>query len=444
MPPGTTLQGGEGWYGGRIGWPESGLIATHSGVRGSPGAELTDALVSRVVRAFVKHLRREGLPGTVGLARDEHPVGERLAALVSATLTAVGADVLDFGVVSTPGAKLAARRRGLGGAVVVTGSHLAPDLNGLKLVTAPIYGPLDVRQLSLPEDEADAVARRGRALHDHTAAAEHVAEIAAAVDADAIRAAALRVRIEGGAGSAGARLTEQFGGPPAESHRPDLVMQLDPDGDRLRLFDERGRGLDEEATFPLAALALDARDVVKGADTSRMIDDLAAARGGSVRVVSPGELHLVEELTAGGGEVAGEGNGGVVVPAVGLARDGLAAGAAIMELLARTGSTLSELAGRLPRYERRRSTVPCAARRRARAAIEAVAARLENCAGDAEGDGERDPEQGLLVERDGAWGLVRQSATEPVLRLTVEGRSRAAVDDLHAELEAVLREAAPA
>jgi phosphomannomutase len=383
---------------------------------------------------LVEHLRQEGLPATLGLARDERPSGEALAALVSATATASGVDVVDFGVVSTPAAKLAARRRGLGGAVVVTGSHLAPNLTGLKLVTAPVYGPLDVRRLALPEDDGGAVGRRGRVLHEDSAAAEHVAAVLAAVDADAIRAAALRVRIGGGAGRAGALLAERLGGPPPASH-PDLVLELDADGDRLRLLDERGRELDEEASFPLTAIALDARDVVKGADTSRMIDDLMAARGGGVRGVTPGELHLVEELATRGGDVAGEGNGGVVVPAVGLARDGLAAGAAIMELLARTGSSLSELAGRLPRYARRRSTMPCAGGRHASAAIEAVAAHLGKQA-------DRDPEQGLLVERDGAWALVRQSATEPVLRLTVEARSQAAADDLHAELQAALREAA--
>jgi phosphomannomutase len=391
----------------------------------------------------VEHLRREGLPATVGLARDERPAGERLAALVSATVTAAGADVLEFGVVSTPGAKLAARRRGLGGAVVVTGSHLAPDLNGLKLVTAPIYGPLDVRQLALAEEGADAVTRRGRVLHEDAAAAEHVAAVLATVDVEAIQARRLRVRISGGAGPAGALLIERLGAPPSGSP-PDLVLELDPDGDRLRLLDERGRGLDEEMTFPLTALALDARDAVKGADTSRMIDDLTRARGGGVRLVSPGELHLVEELTAAGGEIAGEGNGGVVVPAVGLARDGLAAGAAVMELLALTRSSLSELAGRLPRYVRRRSTVPCTERHRAYAAIEAVAERFDGDAGDGGIAGGRDPQHGLIVERGDAWGLVRQSATEPVLRLTAEARSRAAADGLHDELEAALREAAPA
>ena len=241
-----------------------------------------------------------------------------------------------------------------------------------------------MRRLTLLEDGVRAVGRRGRVLHDHSAAAEHAAAVLAAVDTDAIRAAALHVRVSGGAGEPGSLLLGPLGRPPNGS-RPDLVLQLDPDGDRVRLIDERGRVLDAEATLPLTALALDAHDAVKGADTSRMIDDLMAARGGGVRVVTPGELHLVEGLTAGGGDIAGEGNGGVVVPAVGIARDGLAAGAAIMELLARTGlvavgARRRPAALRAPALDR-----ALRGRDRACAAIDAVAARLDGRARDAPG-----------------------------------------------------------
>jgi phosphomannomutase len=391
------------------------------------------------VRGLVEHLRREELPATLGLARDNRPAGEMLAALVTSMATASGADVVDFGVVSTPTAKLAAQRRALGGAVVVTGSHLEPHLSGLKLITAPTYGPLDVRRLTLPATGAGTVGHRGRVVHDHTAAAKHAAAVLQSIDDEAIRAAALRVGISGGSGEAGTLLLERLRCRPPGS-RADLALQLDPDGDRLRLVDERARALDEEATFPLAAVARDASNAVKGADTSRMIDDLMVARGGSVRVVSPGELHLVDALTARGGDIAGEGNGGVVVPAVGLARDGLAAGAAVIDLVARTGSPLSDFADGLPRYARRRSALPCGGRRDACAAIEAVAARLAGRDVDKDRAGDRDPEQGLLVERDGAWGLVRQSATEPILRVSVEARSQVAADELHSELRAALRE----
>jgi phosphomannomutase len=93
-----------------------------------------------------------------------------------------------------------------------------------------------------------------------------------------------------------------------------------------------------------------------------------------------------------------------------LARDGLAAAARILELVATSGRPLGDHLGRLPRLARRRSTIPA----------EASAP--------------------VVVERGGGlWGLVRASATEPVVRITVEGPDPAEVDALHDELLSSLR-----
>jgi phosphomannomutase len=152
---------------------------------------------------------------------------------------------------------------------------------------------------------------------------------------------------------------------------------------------------------------------VRSADTSRAVDRLLAGHA-AIQVVAPGEFHLVEALRAAsasdGPLLAGEGNGGVVVPEVGLARDGLAAGARILELLARSGRPLQYHLDRLPRLARRRSALRGASRQDA-----------------------------VTVERGGGlWGLVRPSATEPVVRITVEGPDPEEVDALHDELLAAV------
>jgi phosphomannomutase len=162
-----------------------------------------------------------------------------------------------------------------------------------------------------------------------------------------------------------------------------------------------------------------------------MVDLLVERRGGSVHVVPPGELHLLEALDATGAELAGEGNGGVVVPEAVRARDGLAAAASVLQLLARSGEPLSAHVAALPRLARRRSTVPCPDGGAARALLAGLA--------DAVGQAAAHPESGIRLERpDGSWALVRQSATEPVLRMTVEGPSEEAAEALHLELEAAL------
>jgi phosphomannomutase len=382
-----------------------------------------------VTRSFVTLLRRRETPASVAVARDGRPGGRELAATVTAVAAETGFDVVDLGEVSTPTAKLAARLAGLGGAVVVTASHLGPDWNGLKFVAAPDYLPVDVRNLLLLP-EASRTAEHGRVIVDGRAVEAHADAICAAVDVELIRSAALRVSVGGGVGTLGETLLERLGCTAAGTP-VDLGLLLDPDGDRLRLVDEHGKVLDPELVLPLVAEATAATAVVRGADTSRMVDELVAARGGSVTVVPPGELHLVEELIRTRADLAGEGNGGVLVPAVGRARDGLAAAALVVEHVARVRRPLSDLAAALPRLARRRWTIPCGSAERAQAVLDGLAARLGV-------QGPDDPEVGITVEAGGAWALVRRSATEHVVRVTVEGRDASAADALRSEIRRAL------
>jgi phosphomannomutase len=311
--------------------------------------------------------------------------------------------------------------------VIVTGSHLAPELNGLKLVAGPSYGPVDIREL--PEAPHVPASRpRGRLWREGTVAQEHVAAVCASVDVEFIRASRLSVDCAGGVGPAPALLLERLGCDSGAGHRH-ASFRLDADGDRLELGDERGVTLDTELALPLTLLAREARLVVKGADTSRVVDVLATALAGTVRTVPPGEIHLVRGLETTGGDLAGEGNGGVIVPGVGLARDGLAATASIISLLARRRTPLSALVAELPHFARRRSTIPCSQPARARACLEALARRL--------GVEPGEPDRGIEIEAgNGAWGLVRLSATEPVLRITAEAGTQREAEALHAELRA--------
>ena len=398
------------------------LITTHSGLRGRPGTELTDELIDETVGRLVALLRSGGLPPRIAVARDERATSAAICETAAEASLARGADVIDLGVVSTPGAKVAARAGGAGGAVMVTGSHLAEDLNGLKLVAAPRWGPLDSRGLPPPAPRA---AERGRRSAEPRAAEIHAAAVCAAVDTAAIRAAAPVVELSGGPGDGPAMALDMLGCTTGGG-APDLRLRLDADADRATLGE-----LDSELTLMLAVAAREPGLVVRSSDTSHAIDDMQAARGARTVVVPPGELHLVEALGGSTDALAGEGNGGVIVPAAGPGRDGLAAGVLALELMATTGRPLDDLAGSLPAYERRRSSVPCEDPAGAVARLTAAAEALSVSP-------PADPETGLSVRRGGAWGLIRRSATEPVLRVTAEAPSADDAARLHDELVALL------
>jgi phosphomannomutase len=382
-------------------------LASHAGLREAPDAPLSPERVELTVGGFAVFLRGRGLPASVGLAQDSRPRSQELAGVASEAALAAGLGVWELGAVSTPAAKLAARERGLGGAIVVTGSHLGPELTGLKLSAAPLFAPVDVRTLPKP----DAVGGHGRLRSAPGAAEEHGRAVAAMVDVASIRAARPAVEITGGSEEEATTLLGLLG-----CQAGGLRLELDADGDRL----DPG---DPEWTLPLAAVARRPRLVVRGADTSRMVDGLAAA----VRTVPPGELHLVEALAADRTRpaLAGEGNGGLVVPELILARDGLAAAALLIELMARSGRSLEEHADELPRLTRRRLEL-------AGDSDISPASRLP-------GASDRGASAGVMIERgSGLWALVRRSATEPVVRVTVEGPDDASVEALRDEIQASL------
>ncbi len=381
----------------------------------------------RTVSSLVQLLHDEGLQTEVAVARDGRASGARIAQLVVDVLLAHGVDVVDLGIVSTPTAKLTARRRSLGAAVIVTGSHLDPTWNGIKLVAAPTYLPLDVRLL--PEPQPSGRRRTGQRTEDTGAVVEHASAIVSSVDAAAIRRASLAVSVAGGAGATAEVVLGQLGCR-TDQARADLGLVLDADGDRLELIDEAQRPIDSELTLPLVAQARHSQSVVKGADTSGIVDLVVKPWGGGVRSVPTGELYLVQSLLAEGGDLAGEGNGGVIVPAVGLARDGLAAAASILALMARESVALSALAASVPKLARLRSTVPCSDPVRATALLARLAAGL--------GLELIDAHRGLRVDRHGAWALVRASATEPLLRITAEAPDVQTASALHNEVRQAL------
>ena len=106
-----------------------------SGLRGLV-SEMPDAVCEAYAAAFVDHLRRTGLPPHEVLAgRDLRPSSPRIAAACLRALRARGVRAIDCGVVPTPALALEAARRGAA-AVMVTGSHIPFDRNGIKFYRA--------------------------------------------------------------------------------------------------------------------------------------------------------------------------------------------------------------------------------------------------------------------------------------------------------------------
>jgi phosphomannomutase len=198
----------------------------------------------------------------------------------------------------------------------------------------------------------------------------------------------------------------------------DLGMAFDPDVDRLSLVDETGRAVGEEMTLALAAdhvLGMRPGPVATNLSTSARIETVARRHGQRVIRTPVGEAHVVRGILESGARIGGEGNGGVILPALHLGRDAPAAAALILSGLVRRGGTLSEWAGSLPELVMVKLKQELTREPDLEAAARAVGALIP--------EGVRDYRDGLRITGPTAWVHLRKSGTEPIVRIIAEAET---------------------
>lgn len=441
------------------------LMVSVSGVRGRVGAPLTPELMAGIAAAFGGFLRGEGDMGPVYVGRDSRTSGPMFERAVVAGLQSVGCAVVTLGVVPTPTLLLAVREAGAAGGLGVTASHNPAEWNALKLVSGEgIF--LDAERSARfraylaaadpPRVGWDAL---GPVSEDPDAWGRHLARILALphIEASALRARRLHVAVDCVHGAGGPRVAELLDAlgcrwegigmepdglfprdpEPTAANLADLGrlvretgaeigVAIDPDADRLSLVDERGAPLGEDLTLALAAAAVLRRTpgpVVTNLSTSQVVEDVARAFDCPVTRAPVGEVNVARRMQAEGAVVGGEGNGGVILPALQHTRDAPLAVALVLQHLLDEGGALSAAAARWPSYEIVKKKVGFP-REALPAAYEALAEDLAGGAVD-ETDGLR-----LAWSERGSWLHVRPSGTEPVVRLIAEARDSEAAGAL--------------
>ena len=179
----------------------------------------------------------------------------------------------------------------------------------------------------------------------------------------------------------------------------------------------------EEYTLALAVrhrLTEERGPVACNLSTSRLMDFVAGEAGVPLVRTPVGELNVAEAILAQQCLIGGEGNGGVIDPRVVLVRDSLAGAALVLEMLARRGKRLSELAAELPVYKMVKDKVTLGKAPPA-AVLEAVRKRLPMPA--------PIPATACYLAWDDGWLHVRASNTEPILRVMAEAADAAAAEE---------------
>jgi phosphomannomutase len=435
----------------------AGLIVSVSGIRGIVGEGLTPQAATSFAAALGTYLGG----GRVVVSRDSRPSGDMLRHAVIAGLLSSGCSVADISIAPTPTCGVAVRQLNASGCIQISASHNPAPWNGLKM-----FGPdgaclsadkgAEVRAI-FEAGSAKAVDWKGIGGVIVPPDVQEVHALAACdlVSVAAVSASNFRVLVDGNGGAGGPlalRLLDALGCETVEHacvadghfvheaeptpehlvHVAPLVARsgcavgfaLDPDSDRLVLMDETGACVSEEMTLALAVeyrLRQQKGPVVVNMSTSRVVADVAERHGCPLLRTPVGEANVVAGMRSINAVIGGEGNGGVIDPRVGWIRDPFVGMAMILDLMAQTGRTMSELVASLPTYAmlKTKVTVP---REKLAAGFAALEKRWTEAA--------RDRADGLRLDWKDRWLHVRGSNTEPIVRVIAEAPTAADARDL--------------
>ncbi|NTW13773.1 MAG: phosphoglucosamine mutase [Candidatus Moranbacteria bacterium] len=460
------------------------LMISVSGIRGIVGEDLTPKNIVAYVEGFAAWIGKrhagEGKPIVI-LGRDTRPSGDTISSLVARTLALSGIDVIDLGIATTPTVELAVTERSADGGIIVTASHNPIQWNALKLLNS-LGEFLDPDQLadflSIVKSESYEPAKWdgiGTVTEDTSADEMHIGKILGLpfVDTDQVRKQGFRVLVDAveGAGSEiipelctrlGVSHIEKLacGGSGIFPRNPEPIIDnlaetvarvkesdcdfgiiVDPDVDRLALVQEDGTLFGEEYTLVSCAdfyLRKNPGTVVNNLSSSRALRDIAGRYGQKCVSARVGEANVVAVMKEEQATIGGEGNGGIILPALHYGRDALVGVALFVQAFSdwREGraegesKSLSDYRKTLPIYEMAKKKLEISIPKdRLSELFETISA--------AHPEALADTRDGLKLDFPDSWVHLRSSNTEPIIRIYTEAKTTEEAESL---AEALIKE----
>lgn len=418
-----------------------------NGVRGIVGADMTPDLALSIGLALGS-MRK----GRIAVGRDTRTSGPALAGALKAGLLATGCDVTDCGILPTPALQFLVRNHFEAGAVI-TASHNPPEYNGVKVIE-PDGTEMGDEQTVLLENRL--FGHRFDLVPWNGAGSEQTAPdlVSGYIDAVVGQFPAgigegKTVVVDPGCGAAcfttpeiltrlgcrvltiNGQMDGRFPGrlpepsPDGLSPLCDLVAATgadfgvahDGDADRAVFIDENGRYINENQEFALIAdrICRETKGtVVTPVSTSLLVETVARRHGCDVRYTPVGSIYVARTMLAlreAGTPVAfgGEGNGGIIYPSHQYCRDGGMTAAMMAAILAGSRHPLSVLVDQLPEFTLIAGKFTVDDPGSLITAIEKTYVHESI-----------DRTDGIRINRNDSWALVRPSGTEPLVRVIVE------------------------
>lgn len=435
------------------------LIISVSGMRGIVGQNLTPSIAADYGSAFGTFLKKAENSGmgklSVCIGTDSRPSGQTLKSAVIEGLRTVGIDVIDLGMVTTPCVGIMLKELGCNGGVVITASHNPIQYNGIKLLLANAIAPPPHLAEQIKNHYLDkcfdlAVSTDcGTVTTNLQTHAVHIKKVTQIVDKELIASKKFKVvtdSVNGAGGPITKKLLAEFGCNTVAindqptglfAHTPEPIAEnltqlcevvkaekaqigfaQDPDADRLAIVDDNGSFIGEEYSLALAARYIFSQNTGSAAanlSTSRMIDDIAEKTGNRVYRTAVGEANVASAMLEHNCIIGGEGNGGVIDLRVVPIRDSLVAIALVLQLMAQTDKSVSQLVREIDDYHMSKEKFQ-ANKLQANHILDEVKKLFAYA--------KLNTTDGCRFDFDDGWLHLRISNTEPVMRVIVEAIDR--------------------
>ncbi len=438
-----------------------------SGIRGVANTEITPILAQRLGSAIATI--HEGGEFVVG--RDARVTGPMLEAALSAGITACGGDVKLVGLLPTPVIAWLTRELEADAGVTISASHNPPQYNGLKVFNARGMSLTEKEQAPVESlmqgGEVDYAPWDGVGSADATEAAwmyldalQEGVELGrewkitcdlfcgatGTIAADAFEAVGLHATLING--NPDGHFPAGDPEPTTENLRrlgaymkatgAEVGFGFDGDGDRMMAVDESGTPVSGDrllAAYAGHAVGREGKGVVvTHVGASMCVEDMVEAAGGKVVRVRVGDAYITEEMKRRKAVFGGEPIGAWVLPEVHMCPDGILSALKLLEALEERDMTLSQFASEVPEYPTRSAKVEVPDKARVMKGVEQSYRRVF-------GEAAVNRVDGVRLQLPEGWILIRASGTEPLIRLTAEGRDEKATISLLERGRELVREA---
>ncbi|MCW4051486.1 MAG: phosphoglucosamine mutase [Candidatus Bathyarchaeota archaeon] len=440
-----------------------------SGIRGLANIDITTTLAQRVGAALAT--LHHG--GTIVVGRDARVTGPMLETALNSGLASGGADTLSVGLVPTPVTAWMIRETGSDAGVEITASHNPPQYNGLKVFNAMGMSLTIEQQLKVEEvlekeaynlaewdgvgtvEEVDAiepyVERLGETLNElgnHNVGLDLFCGATCTVASVAYEELGIEAEIINGVPD---------GMFPAGNPEPDrnslarlgafmksrgltIGFGYDGDGDRMMPVGEDGEMVSPDRVLAAyAGYAVERNQggvVVTHVGASMNVDDMVRQAGGKVIRTPVGDAFITEAMAEHNAVFGGEPVGAWVMPEVHMCPDGVLASLKLLEALEHKEMTLKEFVEQAPEYPLDRAKLECSNELKPKA-MKAIAENYQDAYKDVSSVSTVD---GVRLEMNNGWVLIRPSGTEPIIRVTVEGKTSEDVESLMEKGKSLVRD----